>query len=203
MKVPKLKIVINFPNILTLFRFVLVPVFLYFLFQRTLLGFFLALVVFGLAALTDLIDGWLARKWKQETEFGKFLDPLADKFLVISSLVAFIVLDPYLNIFDFWMILIIVGRDVLITVMRYLAIKRGKSLRTSRFGKIKTAFQMISIVFIIIIYGVKKSGIYNTHEKLTYVIMLIVTVFTAISGVRYVMTNWQLFFPAKKIRVKN
>jgi cardiolipin synthase len=150
------------------------------------------------ASFTDFIDGWLARKLKQESEFGKFIDPVADKFLVISSLIAIIVIDPTFEILDSWMVVIIVGRDILITVMRWLAIKKGRPLRTSRFGKFKTAFQMLSIVIIIMIYMSKRSGFFDTHESLPYWIMLTVTLMTALSGVRYLFTNWRLFFPEKK-----
>lgn len=160
-------------------------------------GWLGALIVFMLASLTDMLDGWSARKLKIESEFGAFIDPLADKFLVISALIAIIALDPYLEVFDLWMILIIVGRDVMITVMRMIAIKRGKPLRTSRLGKFKTAFQMISIVIIIMIYMAKKGKFLNMHESVPYWIMLAVTVFTAISGLRYLLTNWRLFVPSR------
>jgi cardiolipin synthase len=96
------------------------------------------------------------------------------------------------------MIIIIVGRDILITVMRILAIKKEKQLHTSHFGKFKTAFQMLSIVIIIMIYMSQKSGFFVTHESVPYYIMLAVTVMTAFSGTRYIITNWRLFFPEKK-----
>lgn len=153
-----------------------------------------ALIVFGIASFTDLLDGWSARKFNQESELGRFLDPMADKVLVISALIAIVVLDPYFEIFDIWMIIIIVGRDVLITVMRYLAIKRGKELRTSRFGKVKTAFQMISIVIIIMIYIGRKSGFQTIYVSLPYWIMFSVTILTAISGFRYLYSNRYLFY---------
>ena len=180
-----------------------------------------ALILFMVASFADLLDGWAARKLKQETEFGKFFDPLADKILVISSLIALLLLDPLIPL---WMILIIVARDLLITIMRSLALKKNKPLKTSRFGKIKTAFQMGSIFIIMMIYIVKKSGLIN--KKITilpkndlfsffsftdvlkmmqsndpnkwlivapYWIMLTVTFLTAFSGFRYLYTNWSLF----------
>jgi cardiolipin synthase len=175
----------------------LIPLFIYLLSIPTVESRIWSLVVFGLASLTDLLDGWSARKFKQESELGQFLDPLADKFLVISALIAILVLDPYLEIFDAWMIVIIVGRDVLITGMRYLAIKKGTTLRTSRFGKVKTAYQMVSIVLIIMIYIVRKSGYNITHVSLPYWIMFSVTVMTAYSGLRYLVVNRHLFIPVK------
>jgi cardiolipin synthase len=180
---------------LSLSRIVLIPLVIYLLYAKS---WMLALVLFAIASLTDLLDGWSARKLKQESEFGIFIDPLADKFLVISVLAALMVLDPYLEIFDFWMILVIVGRDLLITFMRYLALRRGEFLQTSKFGKVKTAFQMVSIVIIIMIYFVRKKGIYITHQSVPYWIMVGVTVLTALSGLRYLYSNWRLILPDKR-----
>jgi cardiolipin synthase len=180
---------------LSLSRIVLIPLVIYLLYIKS---WMMALILFAIASLTDLLDGWSARKLNQESEFGIFIDPLADKFLVISVLAALMVLDPYLEIFDFWMILVIVGRDLLITFMRYLAMRRGEVLQTSKFGKVKTAFQMVSIVIIIMIYFVRKKGIYITHQSVPYWIMVGVTVLTALSGLRYLYTNWRLFLPKKK-----
>lgn len=115
----------NLPNFFSILRVILIPVFIYFLSLKTINGWIGALFVFGIASFTDFLDGWIARKLKQVSRFGEFIDPLADKLLVISSLIALIVLDPFLEIFDLWMIIIIVGRDVLITIMRMLALKKG------------------------------------------------------------------------------
>lgn len=193
MSIPKFTF--NIPNMLSLSRIVLIPLVIYLLYAKS---WMLALVLFAIASLTDLLDGWSARKLKQESEFGIFIDPLADKFLVISVLAALMVLDPYLEIFDFWMILVIVGRDLLITFMRYLALRRGEFLQTSKFGKVKTAFQMVSIVIIIMIYFVRKKGIYITHQSVPYWIMVGVTVLTALSGLRYLYSNWRLILPDKR-----
>ncbi len=182
------------PNILSISRIVLIPLLIYLLAVKSWIW---ALLLFTIASFTDLLDGWSARKLNQVSEFGKFIDPLADKFLVISILTALMVLDPYLEKFDFWMIAVIVGRDIMITFMRYLAIRKGRPLVTSRFGKLKTAFQMVSIVIIIMIYFVRKAGIYITSMSVPYWIMVIVTLFTAISGLRYMFTNWRLFMPEK------
>ncbi|MBN1497974.1 MAG: CDP-diacylglycerol--glycerol-3-phosphate 3-phosphatidyltransferase [Spirochaetes bacterium] len=189
--------IFNIPNLLSLSRIVLIPLLIYLLYMKLWLA---ALILFAIASLTDMLDGWSARKLNQESDFGVFIDPLADKFLVISVLAALMVLDPYLEIFDFWMILVIVGRDVLITVMRYLAIRRGQVLRTSRLGKVKTAFQMVSIVIIIMIYFVRKEGIFITHRSVPYWILVGVTILTALSGLRYLATNWRLLLPEKPKR---
>jgi cardiolipin synthase len=153
----------------------------------------------------------------QESELGKFLDPLADKVLVIATLIAFLFLDPLIPL---WMIIIIIGRDVLITLMRYIAIKRGSELKTSRFGKIKTAFQMVSIIIIIMVFVVRRAGVQefatddifkwrrvyeiavsNTPDKwliiAPYLLMAVVTILTALSGLRYIAYNMHLFMPVK------
>jgi cardiolipin synthase len=197
LKIPKF--ILTIPNVLSLSRIVLVPLLIYLLYAKMWVP---ALILFAVASLTDLLDGWSARRLNQVSEFGIFIDPLADKCLVISVFAALMVLDPYLEIFDFWMIAVIVGRDVLITFMRYLAMHRGEVLVTSRFGKIKTAFQMVSIVIIIMIYFVRKNPDYfpkdSVHESVPYWIMLGVTVLTALSGFRYLYSNWHLFLPEKK-----
>jgi len=187
------------PNMISYLRIILIPFIIYFLKIRSVEYLIYALALFMFASFTDFVDGWLARKLKQESEFGRFIDPIADKFLVIASLFAIITIDPSFEIIDYWMIIIIAGRDILITVMRLLAIKKGKQLQTSHFSKFKTAFQMLSIVIIIMIYMSKRSGFFVAHESVPYYIMLTVTIMTAVSGIRYLITNWQLFFPEKKI----
>jgi cardiolipin synthase len=208
----------NIPNLLSLSRIFLIPVFLYFLFRPEVHMKIWALVIFSIASLTDLFDGWSARKLNLETELGKFLDPIADKILVIATLAGFVMLDPLI---PFWMVLVIVSRDILITLMRYIAIYKGSSIRTSRFGKVKTAFQMISFVIIIMIFIVRSHGVevyseYATSSpiklwsvcKITvsdypdkflvvapYWLMLMVTILTALSGIRYLIFNGSLLLP--------
>lgn len=135
------------PNILTFLRFLSVPVFIYLLIQKDGSSRIAAFVIFALASLTDFVDGYLARKLRQESELGKFMDPLADKALVTAALLTFIFLSEQVQT---WMVLCIIGRDILITLLRYLAVWKGASLRTSVFGKVKTAFQMFSILTIIV-----------------------------------------------------
>lgn len=199
------------PNLFSFARIFLIPLFIYLLFIPEIESRVWALIVFIFASFTDMLDGWSARKLNQETEFGKFLDPFADKVLVVSSLIALLFLDHFI---PFWMIVIIVGRDMLITLMRYLAIKRGRSLRTSRFGKIKTAFQMVSIIIIIMIIMIRKKAVLPPDDSVLdvimstrpekwlivspYLLMLVVTILTAVSGLRYIYTNISLFYPAKK-----
>lgn len=146
---------LNFPNFLTLVRILLVPFFIYFLFQEEQIYRYIAFGIFLTATITDFIDGYLARKWNQETEFGKFLDPLADKVLVIGSFVTFIILNEQVEI---WMVFLIVLRDMLITFLRYLGIMQGKSVRTTQMGKLKTVFQMGAIAILLSLFIVVSTG---------------------------------------------
>ena len=140
------------PNMLTIFRFILVPIFIFFIIPENIQFRSTALFIFIIASITDFLDGYLARKLKAETKVGKVLDPLADKFLVISTICAFIYLDKQIPL---WMVLVIISRDILITLMRYLGSKKGVEVKTSRLAKTKTAFQMISIVVILLIFAVR------------------------------------------------
>ncbi len=138
---------INIPNAITLIRIILVPIFIFLILSYNFTYRVFGFIIFIIASLSDLVDGYIARKFNQQTELGKFLDPLADKFLVIGALITFIFMSEQIEV---WMILSILGRDILITFLRSLAIKRGSSLKTSMFGKIKTAFQMFSIIMILL-----------------------------------------------------
>ncbi|TGK00911.1 CDP-diacylglycerol--glycerol-3-phosphate 3-phosphatidyltransferase [Leptospira semungkisensis] len=140
---------INIPNTLTVLRVVSLPLFIWFLYQKEQAFHIAALVLFSLASLTDFVDGYIARKYKQETEFGKFLDPLADKIIVVGCFTTFIFLHEQIEL---WMVLLIVGRDMLITTLRYLAIRLGQSIRTTMLGKVKTAFQMGAIILILVFF---------------------------------------------------
>jgi len=137
----------NIPNMITYLRVILVPVFIYLIISPNQTYRIIAFMIFVIASLSDLVDGYLARKLNQESEFGKFLDPLADKFLVVGALITFLFLTEQVEI---WMVLCIVGRDVLITMLRSLAIRKGTSIKTSMFGKVKTFFQMFSIIVILL-----------------------------------------------------
>ena len=137
---------VNIPNLVTAIRAILVPFFIYLVLQPSQTSHLIAFGLFVLASLTDLIDGYLARRLNQETELGKFLDPLADKCLALGAFITFIFLSEQIEL---WMVLCILGRDVIITCLRYLSIYQGSSLRTSRLAKVKTAFQMFSIILIL------------------------------------------------------
>ena len=145
--------IFNLPNCLTALRIALTPIFLLLLFADTWYWKSLAFVVFSAASLTDLYDGKLARAGNQETPLGRFLDPLADKILVTSALVA-LALNKMVN---FWIVLPIVGRDILITGIRLYGLSRGKQMVTTRLAKWKTVAQLIVVLFILLVIGVEET----------------------------------------------
>ena len=145
--------IFNLPNCLTALRIALTPIFLLLLFADTWYWKSLAFVVFSAASLTDLYDGKLARAGNQETPLGRFLDPLADKILVTSALVAL----AFNKMVNFWIVLPIVGRDILITGIRFYGLSRGKQMVTTRLAKWKTVAQLITVLFILLVIGVEET----------------------------------------------
>lgn len=141
----------NLPNKLTVLRVAMVPLFLVFLLVEAIpFNYFIALFVFVAAALTDLIDGKIARKYNLITDFGKFLDPLADKLLVCAALICMIPSGciPALAVF------VIVGRDTAVNGIRTVAAASGTVIAANIFGKIKTALQMGAVCLSLVILGI-------------------------------------------------
>jgi len=132
----------NLPNRVTLLRILMVPVFLVVLAFHLPWGEFIATAVFVLAACTDGLDGYIARKHKQVTSLGKLLDPLADKLLVSAALIALVELGRLSG----WVAVVIVGREFAVTGLRSIAAAEGVVLAASRLGKIKTVTQIVAIV---------------------------------------------------------
>jgi CDP-diacylglycerol--glycerol-3-phosphate 3-phosphatidyltransferase len=184
--------VVNLPNFLTALRIGLTPLFLLLLFAETWYWKSLAFVVFGAASLTDFYDGRLARSGNRVTALGRFLDPLADKILVTSALVAFV----FGQVVNLWLVLPIVVRDVLITGMRLYGLARGRQLVTSRLAKWKTAVQLFTIVFLLFIIGLQETlgrfaeeGAFFLDETRLQVLanglMTAVLLLTVLSGFHY------------------
>lgn len=138
----------NLPNKLTLFRIILIPFFVFFLFTGCVgeAGKYIALGIFAVASLTDLFDGKIARKYNLVTNFGKFMDPIADKLLVSSALISFV----GLNRLQAWIVIILITREFIISGFRLVASDSGIVLAASWWGKFKTAFQMIMCILLII-----------------------------------------------------
>lgn len=135
----------NLPNALTVFRFGVTLGFIHFLSMPGLRAKVVATILFGVAAVTDFLDGYLARKYNLVTVFGKIMDPVADKFLTLS---AFFMLAKQ-GLVAFWMVAVIAVREVLITFLRLTAMRQGVVLAAERSGKIKTVLQMTAIIFML------------------------------------------------------
>ena len=186
----------NLPNALTIFRVILTPFFIYLLFSSSMYSNLYALIIFILASVTDAFDGYYARKYNIETEFGNFLDPLADKILVSSAFISFYLLD----LIELWMVVVILSRDFFITFLRIVMKKNGQSLKTSRIAKSKTAVQLILIIFILIFLALEKMetsmfslfGNIILEYNIVYSATFIVSIFTFYTGFRYFQNNYDI-----------
>ena len=169
----------NTPNKLTVARMILVPFLV--LFMLTDLGGeanrYIALAIFVVASVTDWFDGKLARKYNLVTNFGKFMDPLADKLLVCSAMICFIELEKL----PAWFVIIIIGREFIISGFRLIAADNGRVIAASYWGKFKTTFQMVMVILMI-------ADIPQLYI-LTQIIMYVALVLTVISLVDYLVKN--------------
>lgn len=163
---------LNLPNALTVIRIMLVPVLVVALLGNTPAGDVLAAVVFALASLTDFADGYLARARGSITTFGKLMDPLADKLLIVAALVALV----SLNRLEAWVAMVIITRELAVTVLRLGATQAGVVMEASMFGKLKTSMQIALILALIAVHG----------QPLWVSLLLYATVFvTVASGLDY------------------
>lgn len=170
----------NLPNKLTVLRVILVPFFVFFLLGADWIGSFspyIALIIFIVASLTDMLDGKIARKYNLITNFGKFMDPLADKLLVCSALICMIELRQL----PAWMVIIIISREFIISGFRLVASDNGVVIAASYWGKFKTTFQMIGVV--LLIFNIP------ALSTLTTIIVWIALALTVISLVDYIVKN--------------
>lgn len=184
----------NIANKLTISRIVLTFVFMFFL---SLSGFWFkvtSLAIFTFAALSDFLDGRIAKKRNMVTDFGKLMDPIADKILVLAAFAAFV----QMGLIDAWMFVIIVAREILITSLRLFALNKGKVLSAAKAGKHKTASQMIVIFYILGLIVFKEYRLkYFTwnpswakfYSDSIYVMMVIAVGLTLYSGLQYLWEN--------------
>ncbi|MCI7097492.1 MAG: CDP-diacylglycerol--glycerol-3-phosphate 3-phosphatidyltransferase [Lachnospiraceae bacterium] len=171
----------NLPNKLTIIRVLLIPFFVFFLLVPVAgdASRYIALVVFIAASLTDLADGKIARKYNLVTNFGKFMDPLADKLLVCSALICFVEMD----LLPAWIVIIIISREFIISGFRLIASDNGVVIAASYWGKFKTTSQMIMIVLLI---AQIPGTVFDILEQLFIYIALILTV---VSLIDYLIKN--------------
>lgn len=173
----------NLPNKLTILRVILIPFFVAFLMDAFHIPGtkWIALAIFIIASLTDMLDGKIARKYNLVTNFGKFMDPLADKLLVCSALIAFVDMDMVPT----WIVMIIIAREFIISGFRLVASDNGIVIAAGIWGKLKTVCQMIMIIVLIADFG----GIFDMIGTVLICLSLILTV---ISLVDYLYTNRQV-----------
>ena len=170
----------NLPNKLTLLRVLMIPFFVGVLLldggnSQMLRN--VAAAIFIVASLTDLLDGMIARKYNLVTNFGKFMDPLADKLLVCAALICLVELGQL----PAWMVIVIISREFIISGFRLVAVEQGIVIAASYWGKFKTTFQMIAIVLLVVRLPVL--------QPLTWICTWVALVLTVISLVDYVMKN--------------
>ena len=181
----------NLPNTLSIIRCLLVPVFvasLLLLRNAGILGYLIPAAVYGLTALTDMLDGKIARKYNLITDFGKFIDPLADKFMVLSSMIAILVWmllrgKTLMAMIFVWVVLVILLRELGVTSIRLVvAGKSGIVIAASMLGKMKTVSQMVGTVVILLEPAIPMIGQYGV---LTYIAMAVMCFTTIFSGLDY------------------
>ena len=174
----------NLPNKLTVGRMITVPFFI----AAYMLGYYpVALVLFCLASATDALDGQIARKRGLVTNFGKIMDPLADKILVYSALCLFIESD----LIDAWMLIIILAREFIVAGMRTVAASEGRVLAAGMSGKIKTVLQMVAVIMFL--FGLSVPSISETVLLIARVLFWASLVMTVYSGTEYVWKNRDVF----------
>ena len=170
----------NIANKLTLFRILLIPFFLFFLLTNTIDNSnYIALAIFAIASFTDFLDGYLARKLNLITNFGKFMDPLADKLLVSSALIAFVQME----LLPAWIVVVIISREFIVSGFRLVAASEGLVIAANYWGKIKTVFQIIMII--VLMAQIDVSFMNYIEQGLIYLSLIL----TIISGVEYVRQN--------------
>ncbi len=170
---------LNIPTFLTFVRIGLIPLFIYVTPKSPVLGVF----VFLMASLTDFLDGYLARRSNQVTKFGILIDPIADKFLIISALILLVDMVRL----SAWVAIVIIGREFLVTAIRVVALSKGIVIPAEGGGKIKTATQMVAIVFLLLPGSVVDIDFYDVGVVLIYISLF----FAVLSGYRYTKIFWR------------
>ena len=171
----------NLPNKLTTFRVILIPFFVFFMLAPNMTGInhYIAAAIFIVASLTDLLDGKIARKYNLVTNFGKFMDPLADKLLVCSAMICLIQTGQLAA----WIVVIIIAREFIISGLRLIASDNGVVIAASYWGKFKTTFQMLMVI--VLILNVQMPFFQILGKILTYAALIL----TVVSLIDYIVKN--------------
>jgi len=175
----------NTANKITILRILLIPVFMIVLMLQLKYSDIAASLIFAIAAATDGVDGYVARRYNQITDFGKFMDPLADKLLIATALICLVSMGRIAA----YMAVIIIAREFIVTSLRIVAISKGVVIAAEMTGKIKTVIQILATVCSLLFYG-EEFTIVNWSAG--YIAMFIATIFTIYSGVVYLKKNWNL-----------
>ena len=175
----------NLPNKLTILRIIMIPFFVFFLLSGVggSASKWIALVIFAAASITDTLDGYIARRDNLITDFGKFMDPLADKLLVCSALIALV----DLNKIAAWIVIIIIAREFIISGFRLVASDNGVVIAASYWGKFKTTFQMLMIIYLVVDLQFAYANIVGM------VLVYVALALTVISLVDYIAKNYKVF----------
>lgn len=190
---------INIPTRLTILRIALIPIFVLLYLIKFPYNGVAAVVVFMIASFTDFLDGYLARKWNQVTSLGKFLDPIADKMLVMCALVA-LLLDGSQGLLFTTLVavflMIIESRELIVSCFRIIAASKGLTLAADKWGKAKTVCQMIALIILI-----PHRSLFNVVGDATWLLVVyyigfallaLATVLTIVSGINYLLKNRQV-----------
>lgn len=191
----------NLPNKLTLLRFALVPVFMLFMYIDNPYSYLVALIVFAVASFTDFLDGSIARKYNMVTDFGKFMDPLADKLLTTVALI-YLCLNGMCHEI---IICIVLAREFAVSGIRLIAAanpKGGKVIAAGMKGKMKTVLQMVAsilglLAMALLSMGTIPQATYDTMALVVNVLMWLMAVLTVVSGMDYIVPNFDLIKNAK------
>lgn len=189
----------NIPNQLTILRIILTAAFIIFVFLAGFTAKIAAFIVFLLASITDALDGYIAKRNNQITDFGKLMDPIADKILVLSAFLAFV----ELGIVQAWMVVIIIFREVAVTALRGMALAKGKVISSSGGGKHKTVWQML-VIFIILLFLIFNEGpsrifrfwtasVSSVYKDMIFILMCVTVILTLASGISYFVKNKEVY----------
>jgi len=180
------------PNLMTLSRIMLTPLMIYFMISKSNQNYSLAFCLFVIASITDYFDGKLARKYDIESRFGIFVDPLADKLLIVSAFISFCFIPEIYErqIVTLWMLVLILFRDVFVTLLRLLMESKGHTMVTSKVAKFKTFFQVVTIISLFI-YIHSNLPIDSFIIYVLKGLMVVTTLITFYTGMHYFMYNYK------------
>ena len=180
------------PNLLTIIRIILVPIFVLLINSELENPYFFALLIFLLASITDYFDGKLARKFQVVSKFGIFMDPLADKILVITSFIVFLNIELLSNIIFPWMVGLILFRDLSVTLLRIFMKRADIAMVTSKVAKLKTGLQLSAIIILLLLLSVNTMIPMQTFSNYLRYFMIMLTLFTVYTGIDYYYRNLKI-----------